>query len=241
MRSKSDAVPSSLKESFSLLEDSSIYSLASLIPAYIGRARHTYSNVFSQHSLPQGVPRIIDIFSVPSSASQTFLSEMTTLVEFLESDDIPTDKFAALELTGLSALAEQHGRDSEQYRLASETIRSFLASALEKRDLKLALVTVPPSVSSLKRQDGYAFQPPQSPLPPPIANPAEPIDAVATCYTSAETCGNSTNACSGHGQCVMATKAGRSCFVCACSATKDSRGGTENWAGSACERKDVSG
>jgi len=232
-----DAIPSSMKESFSLSSEPSSASLSSLVSSYLDRARHAYSHIFSQSTLPGSVPRIIDIFSVPSSASQQFLSEMTTLVDFLESDDIPTDKFAALELRGLSALASEHGRDSEQYRMASETIRSFIDSAIEKRDLKLALVTVPPAVLEQKRQ----IQPPQSPLPPPIAGPAQPIDAVATCYTTAAACGNSTSGCSGHGECVQATKAGRTCYVCTCSATKDARGRTEHWAGNACERKDVSG
>ncbi|CCL99659.1 uncharacterized protein FIBRA_01679 [Fibroporia radiculosa] len=236
-----DAIPINIKESFSLTLASSPSALSSLIPAYLDRARHAYSQIFSEPVLPTTVPRIIDIFSVPSSASQIFLSEMTTLVDFLESNEFSTDKFAALELNGLSALAEEHGRDSEQYHLASETIRSFISSAVEKRDLKLAIVTIPDSVKQLKRQDGTQVQPPQSPLPPPIAGPAEPIDAVSTCFTSAEVCGNSTNSCSGHGQCVSATKAGRTCFVCACAATKDAQGRTEKWAGNSCERKDVSG
>ena len=40
---------------------------------------------------------------------------------------------------------------------------------------------------------------------------------------------------------MKASKAGMTCFICACTATKDSMGRTENWAGEACERKDVSG
>ncbi|KZT10884.1 uncharacterized protein LAESUDRAFT_672451 [Laetiporus sulphureus 93-53] len=231
-------IPSSFKESFSLSDEPSPSSLATLIPTYLDRAHHSYSHIFSHSQLPTEAPRIIDIFSVPSSASQTFLEEMTTIVGFLESDDIPNDKFAAVELRGLAELAAEFGRDSEQYRLASETIRGLLSSAIEKRGLKLALVTVPVSAFQAKRQE---LQPPQSPFPPPMPGPAEPIDAVATCYTTATACGNATNACSSHGECVEASKAGRTCFVCACAATTDDRGRTELWAGNACERKDVSG
>ncbi|KAF9818108.1 hypothetical protein IEO21_02950 [Rhodonia placenta] len=237
-----DAVPSYFKESFVLSSSSSLSSLSSLVPTYLDRARHAYTHVFAQPSLPEDVPRIIDIFSVPSSASQTFLSEMTAIVDFLESNDIPSDKFAALELRGLSAIAAEHGRDSEQYRLASETIQSTLEGILQSRGLKFALVTAPTSVLDMKRQvTSVAQQPPQSPLPPPIVHPAEPIDAVTTCYTTADACGNSTNACSGHGQCVQASKGSRTCFVCSCASTKDAKGRTEYWAGSACEREDVSG
>ncbi|KAH9920152.1 uncharacterized protein B0H18DRAFT_881328 [Fomitopsis serialis] len=235
------AIPASYEESFSLSSDFSATSLSTLIPTYLDRARHTYSNIFAPETLPEKTPRIIDIFSVPSSASQTFLSQMTTLVDFVESDDIPTDKFAAVLLTGLSELATEHGRQSEQYKLAAETIRGFLSSVTEKRDLKLAVVTLPSTVSQAKRQVSSALQPPQTPFPPPKPGPAEPIDAIATCYSTAETCGNSTSSCSGHGQCVQASKQGRTCYVCACSATKDTKGQTEDWAGSACERKDVSG
>lgn len=183
---------------------------------------------------------MLDIFSVPSSSSQSFLSQMTTLVDFAESEDVPTDKFAAIQLTGLSVLAAEYGRQSEQYKLAAETIRGFLSSVTEMRDLKLAVVTLPPSVPLAKRQASSLIQPPQTPFPSPQPGPAQPINAIATCYTSAETCGNSTGSCSGHGQCVPATKQGHTCYVCACSATKDSKGQTEDWAGTACERRDVS-
>ncbi|KZT71697.1 hypothetical protein DAEQUDRAFT_665382 [Daedalea quercina L-15889] len=236
------AIPASYETSFSLPSDLSAASLSTLIPTYLDRARQAYSHIFAPESLPEKTPRIIDIFSVPSSASQSFLSQMTTLVDFVESDDVPTDKFAAVHLTGLSELAAEHGRDSEQYKLAAETIRGFLSSVTEKRDLKLAVVTLPSSVLQVKRQVSSALQqPPQTPFPAPKPGPAEPIDAVATCYTTTEACGNSTSSCSGHGECVQATKQGRTCYVCACSATKSSSGQTENWAGSACERKDISG
>ncbi|KAI0930019.1 hypothetical protein AcV5_006829 [Taiwanofungus camphoratus] len=237
-----DVIPSSLEESIRLSTEPSSSTLSSLIPTYLERARHTYSHVFSQNYLPSSVPRILDIFSVPSSATETFLSEMTTIVDFLESDErLIDDGFAALELKGLTLLATEYGRASEQYRLAIETVRSSLVSAATKPDLKLAIVTVPVSVSQSKRQLEDVQQPPQSPFPPSIPGPAEPIDAISTCFSTADACANSTGGCSGHGECAPATKAGRTCFVCACAATKDARGRTENWAGSACERKDVSG
>ena len=165
---------------------------------------------------------------------------MTTLVDFAESEESSTDKFAAVQLTGLSELAAEYGRQSEQYKLAAETIRGFLSSVTEMRDLKLAVVTLPASASLVKRQATSSLQPPQTPFPSPQPGPAQPIDAIATCYTTAETCGNSTSSCSGHGQCVQATKQGRTCYVCACTAIKDSKGQTEEWAGIACERRDVS-
>ncbi|TFY54291.1 hypothetical protein EVJ58_g8952 [Rhodofomes roseus] len=235
------AIPASYEKSFSLSSGTYTASLSTLIPTFLDRAHHTYSHIYAPETLPEKTPRIIDIFSAPSSASQTFLSQMTTLVNFAESDDVPTDKFAAVLLSGLSELAAEHGRESEQYKLAAETIRGFLSSVTEKRDLKLAVITFPSSVTHVNRQVSSTLQPPQTPFPPPKPGPAEPINAIATCYSTAEACGNSTSSCSGHGQCVQASKQGHTCYVCACSATKDTKGHTENWAGNSCERRDVSG
>ncbi|EMD33726.1 hypothetical protein CERSUDRAFT_87059 [Gelatoporia subvermispora B] len=236
-----DIIPPSLSPSLSFQQPLRIYS--SLIPTYLERARHAYSHVYAQFSKPVGTPRILDIFSVPSPATEAFLSEMTALVEFLE-DESTTDKFAALELRGLSAIAVQYGRASEQYRIASETIRGVLQSTLARPDIKLALMTAPRAAferATSKRQD-VLQQPPQSPLPQPTPAPmpAEPISG-GVCYTTADVCANATDSCSGHGECAQASKAGRTCFVCACSATINEKGQTENWAGAACERKDVSG
>ncbi|OCH87859.1 hypothetical protein OBBRIDRAFT_795766 [Obba rivulosa] len=230
-------IPLPLSQSWSFEQPLRIYS--SLIPSYLDRARHAFSHVFSQAAKPTGTPRILDIFSVPSPATESFLSEMTALVEFLE-DESAGDKFAALELRGISAIAAQYGRTSDQYRLASDTIRGILSGAVARPDIKLALVTTSAAAfqRAMKRQD--VLQPPQSPLPQPSPMPVEPISGGA-CYTSADACANATDTCSGHGECMQASKAGRTCFVCACSATTDEKGRTEHWAGAACERRDVSG
>ncbi|KAH9948560.1 hypothetical protein B0H21DRAFT_733042 [Amylocystis lapponica] len=231
------AIPPSLERSS--LVSSKMASFSSLVPTYLERARHAHAHTYSQPSHSAGVPRMLDIFSAPSSASEAFLSQAAALVDFLESAAVPADTFAALELSALAQLAAQHGRTSEQYTLAAETVRGLLSTAVDSARLKLAVVSVPaPALGLAKRQ---AQPPSQSPLPPPILSPAQPVGAVSTCYASAEACGNSTDACSGHGSCVAASKAGRTCFVCACGATKDAKGRTENWAGGACERKDVSG
>ena len=66
----------------------------------------------------------------------------------------------AVQLTGLSELAAEYGRHSEQYKLAAETVRGFLSSMTEMRDLKLAVVMLPPSMSLAKRQASSSLQPP---------------------------------------------------------------------------------
>ncbi|RMZ85231.1 hypothetical protein DV738_g194, partial [Chaetothyriales sp. CBS 135597] len=67
-------------------------------------------------------------------------------------------------------------------------------------------------------------------------------DVVPQCFASKAACTNTTNACSGHGQCYAASA---SCFKCRCSATvervyDDGSKKTVQWGGNACEKKDVS-
>ena len=156
--------------------------------------------------------------------------------DFLEGD-YPVERFGAFDLTALSMLKQHLGADDEQVLSAYAAIHSTLLELSTRPDVKLAIVSVPtPGSVHGKRQ-----QPPQTPLPPPLPHPAEPIDSISTCHASADVCGNATSACSGHGECVAATKAGRTCFVCACATTIDTKGRKEHWAGGACERRDVSG
>jgi len=228
----SDILPPNLKPSFALDSRLSVSSLSSLISTFLHRAPHAYLRIFSEASYPEtGVPRILDIFSVPSPATESFLSEMSTLLSFLESGDVPSDKFGAFELKGLDAIAESFGRSSEQYKLASQALGAFLQSAFADSNIYIALLTYSTSTQMNKR----AAQ--QTPLPAPQL----PIGSVSTCHLDATICSNSTNSCSGRGQCVEATKAGRTCFVCACSSTKSDDGKTQDWVGEACERKDISG
>ncbi|OBZ70666.1 Transcription initiation factor IIA large subunit [Grifola frondosa] len=188
-----DVIPSTLKLAFTLASKPSLSSLSILIPSYIDRAQHVYSHVFSQASAPS-IPPTAEILSVLSPTFAPYLAEMTALVDFLESDEVPTDKFAAFALTG-----------SQRWR----------SSTGAQPGLKLAVVTVPMD-ALVKRQDTDAsdlLQPPQSPLPGPSPGPAEPIGSVSTCFESAAACGNATDGCSGHGECVQASKAGKTCFV----------------------------
>ncbi|ETW80696.1 hypothetical protein HETIRDRAFT_61776 [Heterobasidion irregulare TC 32-1] len=210
-----DVLPESMRPSFTLSNAPSVSSFSSIISTYLHRAPHAYAHIFS---LP------------------TYDAPLSGVISFLESDDaFYTDRFGAFELKGLSEIARAYGRASEQYQLAAETLRAAVHSALSKGDLNLVLLTYDGARAEALRKR----EPQQSPLPPSI--PQQPINSVSTCHATEEVCRNATSACSGRGSCVSASKAGRTCFVCACSATKDSKGRTENWAGQSCERKDVSG
>ena len=168
-----------------------------------------------------------------SPPTETFLSELSSIVEFLEADHLSWDRFGAFRITGLRSIADAYGRNSEQYTTAAASLNAALRSAVNKPHLNLVIFTYPAVHAAVqKRQD-------QSPLPPPA--PIPPVGSDTLCFASEEICSNSTESCSGHGSCVQANKAGRTCFVCACQASRDSQDRTEYWAGSKCERKDVSG
>lgn len=166
-------------------------------------------------------------------------AELQSLQTFLNSAD--DSAFATLDLTILIALREQYGSDSLEYERAAESTRAFLQNAVEDVEhLQLAILTYSSVPTLSKRQS----TPSQVPLPPSHAPPQEPIGSISTCFTSVESCSNGTSSCSGRGQCVQASKSGRTCFVCTCSATKTGEGNkvkTETWVGESCERKDVSG
>jgi hypothetical protein len=234
-------LPSDLRQTFQL-PSPSMDSLYPLIQTYIHRASQLYTNVFPDFFAPSSETRtrLLDVFSAPTEANRVFVSSIASLVDYLDSRSSHElasgyENFAAIELKGLKDLAEQYGEDSESYQTAVRTLQAAFASALLQQDLKLAVLTFDDSRSSTRVAEA------QSPLAAPAPPPVAPISAISTCFQSAEACGNSTDGCSGHGECVAATKLGRTCYVCACAATVDDKGRKEDWAGEACERKDVSG
>lgn len=84
-------------------------------------------------------------------------------------------------------------------------------------------------------------QPPQSPFPSPKTPDTAPVFSTSTCFTSADACRNATATCSSRGDCVSVTRAGRTCFVCQCGKAPLEEGGKNiSWAGSMCQKKDIS-
>jgi hypothetical protein len=227
-------LPPSLQPSFTLSTPPStpIVSLFSVVSTYLHRAKHSYSSVFG------GSTKLI-----PSHASvDEFFFEIHSLSSFFDNTD--DFAFAALELRGLAELRLAYGPTSEAYTHAADKTRAFLEGAINRSDkIHVALLTFTPSVShSFKRQSEP--QPSQAPLPPHHPSPQEPIGSISTCFSTADACTNGTSSCSGRGECVEASKAGRTCFVCTCDVTRTGEGTkvkTETWVGESCERKDISG
>jgi len=227
-----DVVPSTFKPSFSFSESQS-EPLSSFIKTCTRRASHVYTYVANEPSIPtQGIPRTLDIFSAPTPANEAFLAEMSTLVNYIDSIPI-SDRFAALELTGIPKLAASYGRSSEQYQLATDTLRAAIEVALADGLVHFALVTYAPSAQ--RRSPLLANQSPE------VTPSLQPVKALSSCFSSLLACTNATDDCSGHGQCTSTTRAGQECFVCACTTTVSEAGKVQNWAGEMCERRDVSG
>ena len=193
-----------------------VFSLSSVISTYLHRASHVFTSLF------------------PSSLVES-LDDVRTLVSFFDTSEGPA--FAAVDLSRLHELDEESPEEASQI---IHELRVFL-NQVAQEGYSLAVLTYSPSPSSSfdKRQPIES----QAPLPS-TAPPQQPIGAISTCFTSLESCKNSTNSCSGRGQCVKASKAGRTCFVCNCGITQTGKGKhikTEYWAGGKCERKDISG
>ncbi|PWY99795.1 hypothetical protein BCV70DRAFT_200706 [Testicularia cyperi] len=69
----------------------------------------------------------------------------------------------------------------------------------------------------------------------------KPSNLAGVCFTSKSDLEDATSNCSGHGSPVESTKGGKSCWRCQCTAaTKSGTGKRYKWAGSACEKQDVS-
>jgi hypothetical protein len=211
-------LPETLQLGFALETPHSgpIFSLSSVISTYLHRASHVFTSLF------------------PSSLVES-LSDVRALVSFFDSAE--GSAFAAVDLSRLHELDEASPEERSQI---IRELRTFL-NHIAQEGYNLAVLTYPPSRSStfVKRQAVES----QAPLPS-TAPPQQPIGAISTCFTSLESCKDSTNTCSGRGQCVQASKAGRTCFVCNCGITQTGEGKdikTEYWAGEKCERKDISG
>jgi hypothetical protein len=192
-------------------------SIASMLSSFRQHSQFSYSTIFN-------------------SSSAVFHNS------FLQSE---YSLFAAVHLQELSECRRLHGQESTEYKAITEPIRHFLHIAvMDPGSFRLAVVAYSDQdvTSDIVRRQLGAIQT-QLPLPSrPL--PQQPIEAISTCFTSQDACNNSTASCTGHGQCVEASKSGRTCFVCACAPTRSGEGNkakTEIWVGEMCERKDVSG
>ncbi|KIJ56032.1 hypothetical protein M422DRAFT_23471 [Sphaerobolus stellatus SS14] len=148
----------------------------------------------------------------------------------------PSPQFGGLHITGLKQIAERDGKTSDLYEQVVDNLRNILKTAVLS-NYKVAILTPSaPSTAKLSRR-----QPPQSPFPIPSVPATAPIFSTSTCFTSEEGCQNATSSCSSRGSCVGVTRAGKTCYVCACGKAPLKEGGNNvTWAGGMCEKLDIS-
>lgn len=196
--------------------------------------------------------------SSKSAAMDVVESELAAVHGLLERvrDERDADKdgdalsFQPLRFQGLADVRAEYGADSVEFGQVVELLRSALAeltSAFERRSsaqgrgASMALVLnddrgtgTGTGTGTLSKRDmdlssGQALKPQQRAKRGP------------QCYSSASDLERDTNGCSGHGKAVESSQGGRKCWRCACTPTRPDKGGKVTyWAGSACEKKDVS-
>ncbi|QRV79466.1 hypothetical protein RhiJN_07481 [Ceratobasidium sp. AG-Ba] len=166
--------------------------------------------------------------------AQAFKVPVTSfpIIETENGDHRDMKNFATFEIKSLDLLAEEYGRSSEQYQLATQLVRNWLDIPNWNGDDILSVIIKP-------RSSVHSHESRAAPIERRAGSPGGlPI---YSCFADASTCGNATSACSGRGSCVSVMRAGKTCYTCKCSPSKSEDGmSTTYWAGERCERKDVS-
>jgi hypothetical protein len=147
-------------------------------------------------------------------------------------------------------------------------LKRILSHLLATQDVESTIVLLPSKLTTLAPKDtpgheaAYELRRRATPEETPLALHNAPNNAPASllasnsttntthplprnipqCFTSASSCRNTTNHCSGHGDCYEARI---NCFKCKCVPTvlfdsKEEGRKTVEWGGGACEKKDVS-
>ncbi|GAB1521451.1 hypothetical protein RhiTH_004547 [Rhizoctonia solani] len=221
--------------------------ISALLSNYAAHARENFAtipkgldwNTDSDFTSKFNADDIIQTFKVPGKSAELFLDEITAIQYFKHgswSKNAEASNFATFEITALDLLAEEYGRDSEQYRKAVDVIEWLSILGWHEGETYSLIVT------PKTEPEGHSYHQARN-----IAAPIErraPVSGsvpIYSCFKSADTCSNATSACSGRGSCVPVSRAGRTCFTCKCEPSRSQDGMTTTyWAGQKCERKDVS-
>ncbi|CAE6431519.1 unnamed protein product [Rhizoctonia solani] len=221
--------------------------VSALLSNYAAHARESFATVpkeLNWKSDPDFAPKfdgddIIQTFKVPGKSAALFLDEIMAIQYFRHgswSRSTETPNFATFEITALDLLAEEYGRDSEQYRKAVDVIEWLSILGWHEGEIYSLIVT------PKTEPEGHSYHQARN-MVAPIERRAPVSGSVPiySCFKNADTCRNATSACSERGSCVPVSRAGRTCYTCKCEPSRSKDGMTTTyWAGQRCERKDVS-
>jgi len=233
-----EIVPASLEPSFTIPHPPPTQSFLDLLNTYVEHAYSVFDRVRFSISHPslhkQPYKALLDTFDLAASESSSiFTQELEELVNAVEESTKAEqeDTLFVFALDGLSRIEEEHGRNSDVYEAAAQALKGLLShKSLTSR--KLALLVIPSEPRLTARSDSAARQFNERSIPL--------VHSKSQCFSSEEVCTNSTYSCSSRGECIKATRAGKTCFSCSCYSTKDDAGRTVDWAGQMCEREDIS-
>lgn len=120
-------------------------STSALISTFIDKATHVYSSVFSSHGTEPSQKRTLDIPSHSNAAAQ-FKQETLSMIDFVE-DSSQSPRFGAFEIKSLAMLADEFGRQSDEYMMAVQTLKGILSHSTSS-SLNVAFIVTSPSIST---------------------------------------------------------------------------------------------
>ncbi|PWN53675.1 hypothetical protein IE53DRAFT_383804 [Violaceomyces palustris] len=173
--------------------------------------------------------------------------------------------FQPLRFQGLGKVKSTYGASSLEFKRASEATREALEKLVERFNQVSKSSEKVPSIAFVFTEEGeeairkrslsipsesdllsaFSTRSPRSSRQTLKASASRKVDLHKSCFTSEKDLLDATSGCSGHGKGIQTSKGGRKCWKCSCTKTyldQTKKGGkrVQNWAGLACEKKDVS-
>jgi hypothetical protein len=224
-------LPDEMHLSFSIPPPLSAVAFADLLTNYLERASSAFEFVTTSLPSRRLLKGEIPDLDNPGRRPPVY-GESKGLVSYAKKHRDATGAFAALTLNEIDEIEKSYGLESPEYKQATQELKAFFQSD-DARRLKLAVIVVPRHTSPNGPRGGPTpdVKPLQKSLVPHVPS---------FCFTTKESCVNSTDGCSGRGSCVETTRAGHACYSCVCSTTKNKKGKKQSWAGIKCEREDIS-
>jgi hypothetical protein len=148
-----DFVSLKLKPTFTISDAPKSAHFEELLDTYISQAHNVFDEVITSvlnftraPSQPAELPsykRFLDIFDLtPSESTVLFMDELRALVSMADSpNEDENEIFTALKLDGLFRIAREHGRASEVYTTAAQSLRTILSHVRPRPSIASSAIT----------------------------------------------------------------------------------------------------